>query len=378
MTSTVSRAGTADTTTDPRRPWPDNLRVFLIILVLAHHCALTYGHLPIWPYTETAAPQDRAAGALDLLVYVNQAWFMGMFFLISGLFVPGSADRRGLRSFVRGRLLRLGVPYLIFLLVLRPLFTLPVYLAVPAAQRPAYAVFYATSVDSGPSWFLLVLLLFSLGYAAVRSLGAPGADRLVVPGVRPGLGAALLLGLGLGVVSGCWRLLVPEASYWPVIGLPSPAYLPQYLVCFVVGVLAARRGWLDRLTTRDALVAVPVALVTGAVGLTLGLTAPGLGAGFPAAILLSVFAAALITALLVLFRSRLDVTNPVLRSASANAFAVYLIHPAVLVWVAVVISPLVAALPHLGRFAVLLVVGCGVCWLLAILVRRLPGARRII
>lgn len=374
MTSTVRRTDPANTTHDQRRSWPDNLRVWLIILVLAHHCALTYGHLPIWPYTETASPQDRASSALDLLIFVNQTWFMGMFFLISGLFVPASADRRGLGSFVRGRLQRLGVPYLIFLLLLRILFTLPAYLAIPVAQRPSYPSYYLISVDSGLSWFLLVLLVFSLGYAALRALGAPPAEQLVITRLRPGISTVLLL----GVVSGTWRLIVPEGSYWPGIGLPSPAYLPQYLPRFVVGVLAARRGWVERLATRDAVIAIPIAVVTGVTGLTLTLTAPTLGRGFPAAIALSLFAACLITILLVLFRSRLDFTNPALGSASANAFAVYLNHPVVLVWVAIALSPLVAAVPHLVRFGVLLIIGGAACWLLAILIRRIPGVRKIL
>lgn len=53
----------------------------------------------------------------------------GFFFLISGFFTPASFDRKGGRAFVRDRLLRLGVPLLVFLLLLRPLVTLPQYLA---------------------------------------------------------------------------------------------------------------------------------------------------------------------------------------------------------------------------------------------------------
>lgn len=378
MTQTTRHQTGSDTVTADHRAWPDNLRILLILLVLAHHCALTYGHLPIWPYTETAAPQDRGASLLDLLVFVNQTWFMGMFFLISGLFVPSSVDRKGVASFVRGRLLRLGMPYLMFVLALRPLYLLPTYLAIPAAQRPSVPTWYVTSFDSGPLWFVLVLLTFSLGYAALRAMGAPSANRLRVTGLKPGLTSVLLVGLLLGVASGLWRLLVPDGSYWPVIGLPSPSYLPQYLLCFVIGVISARRGWLDQLTTRTAILATPIALVCWVVGLGLSITGSRVGAGFPAAILLSVFAACLITAVIVLFRSRFERTSAALSSASANAFAVYVIHPVVLVWLAVALSPLVAPLSHLARFAVLLVLGTAVCWLLAGLVRRLPGARRVL
>lgn len=40
--------------------------------------------------------------------------------LISGFFTPGSHERKGGRAFVRDRLIRLGIPLLVFLVVLRP------------------------------------------------------------------------------------------------------------------------------------------------------------------------------------------------------------------------------------------------------------------
>lgn len=378
MTHTVSTRPPNTPATAERRSWPDNLRVLLIVLVLAHHAALTYGHIPIWPYTETAAPEDTAASLLDLLVVVNQTWFMGMFFLISGLFVPGSADRRGLGPFVRGRLLRLGVPYLAFVLVLRPLFLLPAYRGLPEAERLPFGWWYLISFDSGPMWFLLVLLVFSLGYAGLRAAGAPAAERLRVRSLKPGLVSVLLLGLTLGVVSGFWRLLVPADAYWPFIGLPSPAYLPQYLLAFTVGILAARLGWIEQLTRRDAIIAAPIALVTLAAGIVVQLVLPSTAGAFGAAILLSVAAAGLITALLVLFRNRFDRTNAALRSASANAFAIYVLHPVILVWTAVALSPLVQSVPHVGRFVILLVIGGALCWLVAAGLRRIPAVRRVL
>lgn len=163
-----------------------------------------------------------------------------------------------------------------------------------------------------------------------------------------------------------------------MIGLPSPAYLPQYLACFAIGIVAARRRWIEGLQPRTGIAAGALALLTLPLGLALGLAAPTTPAGFVAALLQSAGAAGLMTELLVLFRNRVNVTNKVLGSAAANAFAVYLLHPVVLVWVAVLLSPLVAPLPALGRFAVLLVVGGGACWLAAATVRRLPAARRIL
>lgn len=213
MTTEQAGSETAIDRDAVRRAWPDNLRVLLTVLVLAHHSALTYGHLPLWPYTELAPAGDPGGALLDLLVYGNQTWFMGLFFLVSGLFVPTSCDRRGERGFVRSRLLRLGLPYLVFVLVLRPLFTLPAYLSTPAEARQPPPVWYLLSWDSGPLWFVLVLLVFSVGYALLRRLGARPAAQWQLPRLRSQIGGVLLLGLGVGVIRALWRQLVPDGSY---------------------------------------------------------------------------------------------------------------------------------------------------------------------
>ena len=56
--------------------------------------------------------------------------------------------------------------------------------------------------------------------------------------------------MGLAVATALWRLVVPNGTYVPVLGLPTASYLPQYAAMFTVGVLAYRRGWLTALTRR--------------------------------------------------------------------------------------------------------------------------------
>jgi fucose 4-O-acetylase-like acetyltransferase len=45
---------------------------------------------------------------------------MGLFFLISGLVTPNSISRKGPRTFARDRLIRLGVPLVVWTLVIWP------------------------------------------------------------------------------------------------------------------------------------------------------------------------------------------------------------------------------------------------------------------
>ncbi len=62
----------------------DALRAALTLLVLFHHTAITYGAIGGWYYHE--AEPDSAPGTQLLIFFctVNQAFFMGLFFLIAG------------------------------------------------------------------------------------------------------------------------------------------------------------------------------------------------------------------------------------------------------------------------------------------------------
>lgn len=51
---------------------------------------------------------------------MNQAFFMGLFFLLAGYFTPPALARKGATRFVIARLLRLGLPLLFYGLVLGP------------------------------------------------------------------------------------------------------------------------------------------------------------------------------------------------------------------------------------------------------------------
>ncbi|MFC8801464.1 acyltransferase family protein [Promicromonospora sp. NPDC057138] len=373
--------------TTTRLGYVDNLRVLLTVLVLAHHAAATYGALPFWYWTE---PSDSPSGiALMLLMLVNQFYFMGFFFLLSGLFVPGSVDRKGPGAFARDRLVRLGVPLAAFWLVARPILSLREWPA-RSAQGDSFLHFWFTVGDVGPLWFVEVLLVMSLAYAALRALRArSAAGSGVVAGLRTAAevqprpvsfrAIAGLVAL-LTVVTFLWRLAVPTGTYWELGGLPSPAYLPQYAILFVVGLLAARRGWLSGLTVRQGRVALVVALVS--VGLALGglalATAPGAGvlAQLGAALAENIFAMSAVIALLVLFRERLAGQPTWARFAAQNSFAVYVIHPLVLVGVAVLQAPLVA--PAGVKFLILLALSVPLCWLFAYLLRRIPGVSRVL
>ncbi|MBB6346983.1 peptidoglycan/LPS O-acetylase OafA/YrhL [Nonomuraea muscovyensis] len=344
----------------------DNLRIVLTVMVVIHHVAVTYGNIPLWYYVEPA--RDPSGRLLDLVVVIDQAFFMGFFFLISGFFTPGSYDRKGARGFVRDRLLRLGVPLLAFTVLLRPLLTWSAY---AEHDGMPYWMFYLTSWDPGPMWFVEVLIVFVLGYALWRRAGRPVEARVSVPRPR----WIVLFALGLSLVTFLWRFAVPTGTYVPVLGLPSPQCLPQYVAMFAAGLVAFRRGWLETLPRQAARLGF---LTAGAVSVTL-LPLSLTGGPVSQALMAtweSTFAVSLIIALVVWFRDRFDRQGPRGRFLSEQAYTVYVVHPLVLVAVGYALRGLHAV--AVVKFAVAVVIALPLCWGLAYLVRSLPGAKRIV
>lgn len=369
--------------TSTRLAFIDNLRVALTVLVVAHHVALPFGNLGIWPNWQE--PSDAlAALPLDLFVLLNQSYFMGFFFLLSGLFLPRSADRRGPGGLARERLRRLGIPLLVALLTVRPLYALPEYLDQPAAVRGPYWRFFLTDDNVGPLWFLGVLLVLTLAYTAVRRV----RPATVAATVEARAGEAMPLGgrqviaftLILGVVLYVWRMFVPVGT--SLLGVPSASHLPQYAALFAVGVLAYRRGWMTALPRRTGLLGgglilaslVPMVGLRGFETLAYAHSVPTTALphlGF--ALWEALFGIGAILVLIAAFRRRLTADGPLARFLAANAFAVYLVHAPVIVGYVALVAPL--ELPPVAAFALVLLLALATSWLIAALLRKVPAVR---
>jgi fucose 4-O-acetylase-like acetyltransferase len=313
---------------------------------------------------------------------------MGAFFLVSALFVPGSYDRKGARRFLGERLLRLGIPLLIWLLVLRPLVTVGEYIegreaAIQQGTELTYWQYYVLSFSPGPMWFVEVLLVFSALYVLWRRLTGQGrhaAGSAPAPGRAPGAVAIIGFTAGLALATYLWRVVVPMD--FQVFGMPTPAYLPQYAALFTVGLVASRRGWPAGLSRTAGRVGLATAAVA-AVAIVLVLLSSGdaiLGHGTLASLVMAsceqALAVGLTLGLLVLFRERLDHQGRRGRFLSVHAYAVYLIHPLVLVALGYTLGGLQA--PAVAKFALLTVLAVPLCWVVASLVRALPGARKVL
>ncbi len=369
----------------------DNLRILLTGLVVIHHAAVTYSDIPMWYYTEPA--KDRSGVALDVLLLFDQTFFMGFFFLLSGYFVPTSYDHKGGRAFLQDRLVRLGIPLVVFAVLLGPILGARYYAvardeaAAQGANLP-YWSYFLRSLNPGPLWFVEVLLLFCALYALARRFWTRRAVALPIETARdrpPTAFMVAILGysLALALLTSLWRMVVPVGQYWPIVGLPTPAYLPQYASLFVVGLLACRRGWAQALPVSAGWFAVMQALIASVAVVPVAMWARSAFAASTRtwgqilyATWDSLFAVGVIVALLVLFRQKLNGQGKLASVLSQLAYTVYIIHPLVLVGLGYALMWLHAI--AVVKFTLIAVLGIPLCWASAYLVRALPHAKRVL
>ncbi len=235
----------------------DNLKLLLVAVIIFGHGALAYGDLEsAWPYQDVQEVQLGAVSnvALAAIVIPAALFAMGLFFLISGLVTPGSLARKGPRTFARDRLVRLGVPLLAWTLVVWPGAIWMAHLA--AGETHSFITQFRDSdpaLDTGPMWFVEVLLIYSLAYAGWRYWRGRRADR-DDPGAAPDRRAPLsgrtlvALAAAVSVATVLVRPLFPAAS--GQIGQSHLWQWPQFVAMFGLGIVAAQRRWLEPVPDR--------------------------------------------------------------------------------------------------------------------------------
>ena len=359
----------------PRRAYLDNLKTVLVAGVITGHVFITYADVGSWAYREPSANKAFIIPAA-LYVALGSMFAMGLFFLIAGLFVPRALARKGPAGFLRDRLARLGPPFLAFLLLVFP------FVRWMGDQRGRSLAWFfrdqLKELDPGPLWFVLALLIFSVGYVAWRVI-RPGR-----PSPRPWR-TSFLVGLAAGIAAATFivRLRFPIDSHQ--IFVLHVWQWPQCIGLFALGIACAENGWLDpvpdRLRRRAGLAALG-GTATIVTTLLVNMKNPdplGGGMSWQAA---AVAVGEGITAvgssvwLLGFFQRRFDHAGQLARGLGRSAFGAYVVQAPVAVAIARLAHPL-SITPEL-KFLVVApaAVACsfGLAWLLT----RLPGIKKII
>ncbi|MHA6523614.1 acyltransferase family protein [Tessaracoccus sp. G1721] len=267
-----------------RRAWLDTLKTLLICLVIVIHGVLSYaGTVEVWTYSEfrevTLSLPTEAI--LFVLVVPLGLVMMPLLFLVSGLVAAPSMARRGPAGFARDRLVRLGIPFAVFALLLQPTLTYLMRRSIGRDTGTWAEEFLGTGrLDTGPAWFVGVLLIFSLAYAALVRLA--GRD---LASARP-VTLTHLLTLAAAVAAASWAVRL-HYSYGSEAGASDLNFWewPACLAAFTVGVASsggpADGSWLDGVPAGLARRCRTVT-VAALVAMTLLVVAAGMAGRIPA------------------------------------------------------------------------------------------------
>lgn len=328
----------------------DTLKVMLTILVVFHHAAEAYSPYSAWVYKPSN--KDEMMPLIWHFNSVNAAFFMGLFFLIAGYFVPRSYDKQGVWVFVKKKLLRLGVPVVLVTALLT----------------------YATGqLEVGHLWYVESLLLFCLVYALVRRFVSSIQVKSNVS-----LWGLLVVSLIMGVGGYFIRQVSPQDNWIWVLGFIhiEPAHYLQYVIMFVLGVLAYRGQWLAKIENRTG----AMSLLIGSV-LAIGDYVRNDGEwnnfvyqwfGIYESLLCVFFS----FGLLWLFREFVNGTNVFQNWCSQQAYGAYIVHLFVLLAVQNATDSIM--LPGIVKFFIIGIVASIISFVVTYLLRLIPGVKKIL
>ena len=365
-------------TTHVREQWVDNLRILVIALVIIVHTATGYvTDIAGWYYDDELTTSNFWSSIIGPLAGLGAFFALGPLFVLAGWFSTRSVAHHGPAGFARSRLIRLGVPLMLFVVVVQPLTD---YIGNRWDEPNRTFGSYLKDTEVGAMWFITALLCFSLVYALEEAL-RPGNTA-----PRP-LRTNLLVAIGLAIAVGSfvsWQFWTIDAEVFLNARFGEWA---QGAGLFALGVIGANAGWIDRLSatlTRrlGRLAAAGMIALFLLFGLSL---APAndekiaLGIDAPTALfalLDGLIAVCFSLWFITWIRRRWSTHGPLLAKAGRASYATYFVHPLVLTLIMMSLAwvPLVPELKFLA-VAPLAVVGC---YLVGYALTRLPGVSNVL
>lgn len=105
--------------TENRMIFFDNLRFLLVLCVVLQHSSNAYSNLVWWPVAD-----DNTSIFVEWLRAFIDAFAMPLLFYIAGYFAVPAINKKGVATFLKGKLKRLGIPWLICILTICPILPL--------------------------------------------------------------------------------------------------------------------------------------------------------------------------------------------------------------------------------------------------------------
>lgn len=381
------------------------LRAFITLLVLAHHAALAYHPFaPAPPASLVAQPRwwmafpivdpQRWTG-FSLFVGFNDIFFMSLMFFLSGLFVWNSLERKGAGTFLRDRVLRLGLPFAVAAGLVAPLAYYPSYVQMSADAT--FAGFWRQWLSlgmwpAGPAWFVWLLLAFDCVAAALFVVAPRWGEtlgRLFSSAFRRPVAFFAVLGtisaatyIPMTLVFGPFRW----TSFGPFTFQTSRLlhYAVYFFIAITIGAYGIGRGSFapdDKLARRwplwvfGALIMFAITSVVGVIALAGYQKAPyfwGTIGSFTFVLSCAASSLAFLAIFIRFARSRMRIFD----SLRDSAYGMYLIHYLFVTWLQYTL--LRTPLSAISKGLIVFLGTVALSWSAIALLRRIPAVARVI
>ena len=350
----------------PRLIFLDNIRILFVVLVIFTHVRVTYGGEGWWYYIAPLNEVNPMDDFTLIFFYMTagiggifQPALMGLFFLMSSYFTPKSYDRKGVSKFWKERFLRLGIPLLLYIVIINPIIG---YLLAAGGIQPwssyprmqgSFLEYYASNFYSLENfiefitfwtitWFLALLLIFTVVYSIWRQLSKRDFLQKRIPkelSIPKNL-YLFLIAIGLGILSFLVRIYVPFTE--TPFGLPF-GYMIQYFMMFCVGIIAYRYGWFEQMTRRHVKFWAITIFLAVMLFFTYFFVIVGTDSDFTIfmggfnekalifALVDNIASMGMIFVLVKIFYAKFNKQGKILKNLADSSFYMYLIHPLVVI-----------------------------------------------
>lgn len=325
----------------------DNLKIFLILLVILHHVGQGYGPTGGWWFYMSSQPEKLEW--MGRFFCVNASFFMGLFFMISAYFFAPSFERKGFKRYAIDKLIRYGIPLVFAYWILMPpifYFNYELYTDNPSLSFFSFFRQIYLGIGGQPDWFKVTLawplrdlgfghlwfvenlLVYALLYAILRILlrETSFANKFKF-NVYLFTVAYLVLVLiatilvrdyhEVGDIKNVFGFLMIEVAHWPI-----------YLGFLISGIIASQINMFQRFPSGYGKSLLILGLL-----FAIKVYLPSI---FPDAInswsgkyfevFETIMGFSLSFGFIVLFRDYMNVSNRFLKNMAGNAYAAYIFH----------------------------------------------------
>lgn len=226
----------------------DNLRAAVILLVIVFHVALGYmAPAPEWWYVI----DTKNSGLFNLFVLNVDVFIMPTMFFVAGYFMLPALRRQGTAAFMRAKLWRIALPWLIGVFLFAPAITYMIWYS--RTDTPPPYLFYLQNMFITPAvfnhahyWFLGVLCWFFALTLLVRQVKPAWLEPSACPAAPTSRFFVLAT---IATTLGFWSLNVsfPADTWFSKLYVISfqPCRILSYAYYFAMGIYAWRQGWFN-------------------------------------------------------------------------------------------------------------------------------------